>query len=141
MAVKRPAQSPVGKLRGTATEAAKRFSADAAQRRAAAESPESIILSVKDVQGEYDGGRALETTLGGVRRAITADDLAAFRRNVETLQKSFKGGIRARKVLDMSLPIDRERAGKQIMELTRPGDSCVRANPRSEDPSKDRPHP
>lgn len=112
MAVAPP--SPVGKLRGTATEAAKRFAAEAAQRRAAAASPASIILNVKDVQGEYDGGRALETTLGGVRRAITADDLVAFRRNIKTLQKSFKGGIKARKVLDMSLPIDRQRASREI---------------------------
>lgn len=114
MVVKPPVPPSIGRLHGTATEATKRFSADAAQRRAAAESPASIILNVKDVQGEYDGGRLLETTLGGVKRAITADDLAAFRRNVVTVQKSFKGGIRARKVLDMSLPIDRERAGKQI---------------------------
>ena len=113
MAVK-PGASPVGRLHGTATEAAKRFAADTAQRRAAAEHPASIILNVKDVQGEYDGGRALETTLGGVRRIITTDDLTAFRRNVQTLQKSFKGGILARKVLDMSLPVDRERAGEQI---------------------------
>ena len=112
MAVAPP--SPVGKLRGTATEAAKRVAADTAQRRAAAASPASVILNVKDVQGEYDGGRALETTLGGVRRAITADDLVAFRRNIKTLQKSFKGGIRARKVLDMSLPIDRQRASREI---------------------------
>ena len=69
MAVKPPVPPSIGRLHGAATEATKRFSADAVQRRAAAESPASIILNVKDVQGEYDGGRLLETTLGGAKRA------------------------------------------------------------------------
>lgn len=95
-------------------EATKNFRSDAAQRKAAAESPASIILNVKDVQGEYDSGRVLTTTLGGAPRRITADDLATFRKNIKTVQGKFKGGIKARQVLDLSLEIDRKRAQTEI---------------------------
>ena len=102
------------KLRGSAGEAKARASADADQRRAAGQAAKSIILSAKDVQGEYDAARVLMTTMGGVARPLTYDDLATFRYNVQHLQARYKGGIRARQVLDMSLAEDRERANKEI---------------------------
>ena len=95
-------------------EATKNFRSDAAQRKAAAEGPASIILNVKDVQGEYDSGRVLFTTLGGIPRLMTHEDLATFRRNIKTVQGKFKGGIKARQVLDLSLDIDRKRAQTEI---------------------------
>ncbi len=103
------AASWLGRLHGSATEAKQRAAVDKAERAAA-----TTILHPNEVHGEYDAGRTLTTTLGGVQRAITADDLAAFRHNVRTVQKSFKAGIRARQVLDLSLPTDRERARDEI---------------------------
>jgi hypothetical protein len=106
--------SLLGKLRGHVSEAKNRAGADQAQRQSAAEGPNSIILNADDVHGEYDTARALYTTLGGEKRVITRDDLAAFRKNIRIIGKKYKGGIRARQVLDMSLAIDRERAREQI---------------------------
>lgn len=103
-----------GKISSLLGEANKIFKAEAEQRKAAAESPKSIILHTKDLQGEYDPGRLLYTTIGGVARPITSDDLAAFRHNVRIAQAKFKGGIKARQVLDMSLQVDRDRAQKEI---------------------------
>ena len=104
----------VNKISSLLGEATKNFKSDAAQRKAAAESPHSIILHTNDVKGEYDSGRALTTTLGGINRPITRDDLETFRQNIKTVQKVFKGGIKARQVLDMSLEIDRKRARTEI---------------------------
>lgn len=108
------AGSWIGKLHGAATEANARAKADASERKEAGRSPQSIILRPNEVHGEYDAGRALYTTLGGVARAITGEDLIAFRQNIRTLQGKIKSGIRARQVLDMSLPSDRERAREEI---------------------------
>ena len=84
-----------------------------AQRRNSADTLPKI-LSVDDVKGQYDSSRALETTLGGIKRQITAEDLEAFRKNIETVRKVYKQGITADQVLNMSLDIDLERAKKQI---------------------------
>lgn len=102
------------KLQGSASEQKARAAEDAATRRAAGESPKSIILTAKDLQGEYDIARTLITTMGGMVRNITHDDLAAFRHNVRIVQNRYKGGIRARQVLELSLPDDRERANREI---------------------------
>jgi hypothetical protein len=75
---------------------------------------EPVILSVDDVQGKYDSSRALMTTIGGEPRAITAKDLEAFRKNIDTVRKAFKQGITADQVLDLSLKIDLDRAKAQI---------------------------
>lgn len=123
MATKKPTgrsgggSSPSGwlpKLRGSATDQKARAAEDAAQRRAAGESPKSVILNAKDVQGEYDAHRMLMTTMGGKVRPLTHDDLAQFRHNVRIAQGRYKGGIRARQVLDLSLPDDRARANAEI---------------------------
>lgn len=101
----------LGKLAGAAGEANKRAAAEKAERLAAPN-----ILRPNEVTGEYDAGRVLMTTIGGEIRPLTADDLAAFRRNIQTTQKRLKGGITARKVLDLSWADDRKRAQSQIRQ-------------------------
>jgi hypothetical protein len=97
-------------LRGANKEAQGRYLGDVAQRERAAN-----ILNPNEVSGEYDAGRTLLTTFGGGElRALTHDDLRAFRENVKRLGKKYKGGITAKTVIDMSLAEDRERANKQI---------------------------
>lgn len=102
------------KLKGSAADQKDRAAKDAAQRRAAGAAPKSVILNAQDVQGEYDAHRLLKTTMGGQMRALTHDDLATFRHNIRQVQSRYQGGIRARQVLDLSLPIDRQRANEQI---------------------------
>lgn len=97
------AESWFGKIKGHVGEARGLAEKDAAQRRAAEQRPQSVILGKNDVQGEYDASRVLKTTLGGVERAMTADDMAAFRRNMATAKANFKGdGITARQVIDLA---------------------------------------
>lgn len=72
------------------------------------------FLRPSDVAGEYDFQRALTTTLGGVKRFITAEDLKIFAQNIKTLQQNYKGGISPQQVINLSLDIDIQRANKQI---------------------------
>lgn len=89
--------------KGHVGEAKRRLAKDAAERKTAEKSPSSIILGKGDVQGEYDTHRVLTTTLGGVRRVITANDLAAFRKNMRTVQSRLTGtGITSRQVLELA---------------------------------------
>lgn len=97
------------KIRGSAGEAKELAAYDKARRERAPR-----ILNPSEIRGEYDASRLLQTTLGGIKREITLDDLAAFRRNAELVGKLFKGGITPRQIIDHSLSIDRERARKQI---------------------------
>lgn len=94
---------------GSIGEAKQLAKADAASRRAAPR-----ILDPKDVRGDYDASRLLTTTLGGQTREVTAEDLAAFRRNAKLLKNRYKGGITVRKVIDHSTAIDRKRTRSQI---------------------------
>lgn len=117
-----PASSWLGKVRGSADEARNRFLNDQKQREEAGQRSASVILDPRDLSGDYDAGRLLYTTLGGQARAITADDLAAFRQNIKTAGSRFKGGgITARQVLDLSLPVDLEKAREQIKYATPAG--------------------
>ncbi|MGL5948120.1 MAG: hypothetical protein ACRCYV_03540 [Aeromonas sp.] len=100
----------IGRLTGSAAELKALARSDAARRQQA----KPRILNVKDLQGDYDAGRLLTTTLGGQTRAVAADDLAAFRQNARALGRRFTGGITARQVIDMSLTIDRKRAREEI---------------------------
>ncbi len=91
-------------------EAAERAQFDLERRQAA-----TTILHPNEVSGEYDAGRLLTTTLrGSAHHQITLNDLRAFQSNITTLKKQFKGGITAQAVIDHSLPIDRQRANKEI---------------------------
>lgn len=98
------------KISGSKGEAKARATADQNRRESAPN-----ILNPSEVRGEYDANRMLETTLGGIKRVMTSDDLAAFRRNAAIAGKNFVGGITARQVIDQSLSIDRERARKEIL--------------------------
>jgi hypothetical protein len=102
------------RLRGSAAEQKARAARDAAERLAAGQAPGSIILGARDVQGEYDAHRTLVTTLGGQTRPISRDDLYTFQHNIRQVQSRYRGGIRARQVLDLSLAADRERANREI---------------------------
>ncbi|MGZ8220045.1 MAG: hypothetical protein ACXWT0_00205 [Methylobacter sp.] len=96
----------LGKLSGSGAEAKQRAAEDAAQRRAEGQRKGSIILNQKDVQtGNWDASKTLFTTIGGRVRPITSDDLAAFRRNIDTAQSQtgrFSKGITAKQVIDWS---------------------------------------
>jgi len=120
-----PSSSWLGKVRGSADEARNRFLNDQKQREEAGKHSASVILDPRDLQGDYDAARLLYTTLGmdpGESRPMTADDLAAFRRNIQTAGARFKGGgIKARQVLDLSLPVDLEKAREQIKYATPAG--------------------
>jgi hypothetical protein len=100
---------PLANLRGANKEAAGRYNSELQSRQNA-----SRLLTPGEVSGDYDAGRLLSTTLGGEIRQLTHDDLRVFRQNVATLGKSFKGGVTAKTVVDMSLAVDRERANNEI---------------------------
>ncbi|WP_342315738.1 hypothetical protein [Lysobacter sp. FW306-1B-D06B] len=95
-------KSPLGSIRGSSTEAKHRFETDRREREAAGKAPRSIILSPNDVRGQYDAGRVLTTTLGGERRPLTHEDLATFRRNMQTVGKLTAPGVTARQVIDIA---------------------------------------
>lgn len=105
-------------LKGAVSEARARAKADADRRAAAGSAEKSVILNPQDVRGDYDAVRLLTTTLGlqpGEKpKALTSDDLAAFRHNAELLGKRFTGGVTPRNVIDMSETVDRKRAREQI---------------------------
>lgn len=114
----------LGKIKGHIGEAKSRAKADRIEREAAENHPKSIILTKREVQGEWDASRVLMTTIGGAPRPITVNDLAQFRHNMRMAQKNFNGdGITARQVIDLasSKPMpgagpdtDIDRARKQI---------------------------
>ena len=99
---------------------------DRAQRRTAEEERDSKddkkgskpnFLRPSDIAGDYDFKRALTTTLGmpeGMVRALTKDDLIAFKHNIETIAKNYKGGITVEQVIAFSRHEDIDRANKQI---------------------------
>ncbi|MDR1936438.1 MAG: hypothetical protein LBS49_12815 [Candidatus Accumulibacter sp.] len=96
----------LGKVRGHVGEAKGRFDTDRREREAAGNAPASknIILTEREVRGEWDANRVLFTTLGGQARPITAEDLAAFRHNMRQAERRFEGskGITARQVIDLA---------------------------------------
>lgn len=98
----------LGRLRGHVGESKTRFEQDRREREAAGKLPkdQNIILTEREVRGEWDASRILMTTLGGGVRPITADDLAAFRQNIRTAKKAFSprggAGITARQVIDLA---------------------------------------
>jgi hypothetical protein len=119
-----PEEFLLGKISGHVSEAKSRANADRIERESAEKKSDSVILTKREVQGEWDASRVLMTTIGGAVRPITANDLAQFRHNMRIAQSNFKGdGITARQVIDLasSKPMpgtgsdtDIDRARKQI---------------------------
>lgn len=83
------------------------------------------ILSADDMAGLYDPKRGLFTTIDGKPRALTVDDLAAFRAAVHDIERRHgqrrgnipspdAGGIKPKQVIDLAAPEDRQRASQQI---------------------------
>jgi hypothetical protein len=105
------------KIRGHVADAQRSAASDAAERKRAEKIPGSIILGKGDVQGDYDAARVLTTTLGGLRRVLTAEDLATFRHNLRTVQaKLTSTGITARQVLDFARnnPLNSPEGGSDL---------------------------
>lgn len=108
------------------------FKAQAEQR-----GKSNVLLSPDDLAGDYDAGRLLSTTLGGVRRPITDADLEMFRRKALALGKKFKGGITIKQIIENSTSDDRGRSNKEIrvaMPVRRTGntvDFVTNAGPNS----------
>ncbi|OVZ64176.1 hypothetical protein CDO44_02020 [Pigmentiphaga sp. NML080357] len=96
-----------GKVKGHVGEAKRRFEADAKQRADAEATAKSTILTDKMLQsGQWDSGKVLFTTLNGGLTQITANELAAFRHNMQLAKKqagfSTGKGITARQVIDLA---------------------------------------
>lgn len=90
----------VKNVRGHVGESQRLAKEDIRQRREA-EGQSNTLLSKKDLQGEWDASRVLHTTLNGQLRQLNKHDLDAFRKNMQTAQREFKGGgITPRQVLD-----------------------------------------
>ena len=103
------------KLKGAISDAKARQKADAARRAVADGILDPTTLYNEDVSGK------LTTTLGGVNRAITIDDLKVFKQKVDAFEAEIKrkgggalGGISPRAVIDMALAPDLRRARKEI---------------------------
>ena len=97
----------LGRVRGHVGEAKGRFEADAKQRADAEATAKSTILTDKMLQsGQWDSGKVLFTTLNGGLTQITANELAAFRHNMQLAKKqagfSTGKGITARQVIDLA---------------------------------------
>ncbi|WP_111857850.1 hypothetical protein [Acinetobacter sp. CFCC 10889] len=103
-----------------------RTAEDRQQRKLAEEERESkadkkgskpTFLRPQDISGDYDFKRALQTTLGmpeGMVRTLTRADLEAFKHNIETIAKQYKGGITVEQVIAFSRQDDIDRANQQI---------------------------
>lgn len=121
----------LGRIKGSKKEARANFEADRLQREEAdRDQPRPVILDPKAVSGEnWDAAKVLHTTLGGVLRQITPEDLAAFRHNIKKLQARFKtSGITARQVIDLAGAYlepgkgsDRQRAKREIQHAVLAG--------------------
>ena len=69
---------------------------------------------------DYDVGQVFKMTYGnqGGVREFSADDLRAFKANIDLLAGQYTKGITAKQVIDSSLPIDIKRANEQIFMAT-----------------------
>lgn len=119
----------LGKVRGHVKEAREHFARDKQEREEAGRLPrdQNIILTEREVRGDWDANRVLMTTLGGRVRPITSDDLATFRQNMRTAQRAFKnkkGGITARQIIDL--------AASRPLSYAAPGGFGAEGNYRSD---------
>lgn len=74
------------------------------------------FLTANDIEKgiEYGIEDVYMTTLGGVLRPLTNQDLKALKHNIDLLNQQYSKGITAKKVIDLSLSQDKERSNKQI---------------------------
>jgi hypothetical protein len=100
----------IGNFAGSGAEYRKRAQEEATRRASAT----NILTPHEASTGQWDASKALKTTLGGVKRDITGEDLRAFAKNVKALTGRYAHGITAKQVIDFSLPNRRERARKEI---------------------------
>lgn len=106
------------------SEARGRYSSERNQRTERAKGDNKrlspVFLRPKDIERglEYDIEKVFLTTLGVKKgepmRRVTQEDLKAFTKNIERVKNQYKGGITARQVINMALPIDVERANTEI---------------------------
>lgn len=109
-------------ISGAAGQSKTAFKNEALQRSRA-----TNILTPEMVGGETMA-HALMTTLGGVIRPITTEDLRQFRRNVGALKSkvtknAMRGGIKPKQGIQFSAKDDIERANKQIFSAVLAGGS------------------
>lgn len=95
---------------GNTTAAINRLRQNDLERRRAA----TTILTPTAVQGSTSPARVLFTTLGGVLRSITPQDLATFRARIAEVGKDLRSGVTASEAISLSRPVDIERARKEI---------------------------
>lgn len=83
-------------------------------------SPQPIFLNPKDIEDgvKYDVEKVYFTTLGGEYRRLTQADIQAFAENIKMLDSRYEKGITAKKVINLSLPIDVQRCNKEILAVT-----------------------
>lgn len=74
----------------------------------------TTVLSPTAIAGKTSPAKVLYTTLGGVARPITQQDLATFRTRITEVGKDLRRGITAAEAISLSRVIDRERANKEI---------------------------
>ncbi len=121
MAAKDQRHPYVQDARASTREAQKALQYDRQQRL----DDQAKILTADDMAGMYDPLRRLFTTAGGDFRALTPEDLVAFRATVHDLERRHgqrkgnvptpgAGGILAKQVIDLSAPDDRQRASREI---------------------------
>jgi len=74
----------LGAVNGSASEQKAIAREDAAQRK---EAQHTVILSQSELlKGKWDSGKLLQTTIGGQLRALTTNDLIAFKKNIKNAQ-------------------------------------------------------
>lgn len=72
------------------------------------------LLLPDHIRGDAGFERVLHTTLGGVLRPITVDDLRQFGNTIRARKTALAAGVTAQTVLNHSLPEDIQRANEQI---------------------------
>ena len=83
------------------------------------EEQKPIFLRPQDIEKglKYDIEKVYFTTLNGQYRQMTQADLRAIEANIKTLKDQYQGGITAKNIINLSLPIDVERCNKEILSL------------------------
>jgi len=102
--------APRLRIGNAAAQLAQRQRHDLERRRAGA----ATILTPTAIAGDVSAARLLYTTLNGQARPITQADLAVFRQHVAEVGRRMRAGITAQEAINLSRPIDRERANKEI---------------------------